>query len=394
MIDAVSLTFSGVAKQGRDGPSDVTELNNKALEIAAAIEEEVKGTLSGHAAGDEPTVRAEISFASGSLIVSGAVLVIYFSAGVLHEAAQQQLAEIIRMSVRRILVRYLAPYGFAGPDLELAVRREHTPAGARDPTLTLGRAATGLIAALLVVITLGVLLEDGALFLLYRTLVSAGPSRDTAAQQFRGGVSTNSLQTNQELYLQAIARAALKTPQQQLKLLPIDVTQPFVTFVSLSSSNPVDGGTLRRDTWVSLPSELHHACQGKRDPLLAIEQILGLPPYRNEMERQATNLWQFTVARSQVFRPCVSAADITTDHCNFDDIVGEAQESAFVLKQIWQSYRIGFGSVGYPFTGMGWSYNWDPASQDHVGISEYVVRHNAPVSEVKTLSPTEFCGAQ
>ena len=46
---------------------------------------------------------------------------------------------------------------------------------------------------------------------------------------------------------------------------------------------------------------------------------------------------------------------------------------------------------GYPFIGMGWTYNWNPYSKDHYGISEYVVKQGAPVQKVRVLTPQQFC---
>jgi hypothetical protein len=42
---------------------------------------------------------------------------------------------------------------------------------------------------------------------------------------------------------------------------------------------------------------------------------------------------------------------------------------------------------------MGWSYDWDPASPTHVGISEYVVKLGAPISNITATTPDRFCNA-
>ena len=42
---------------------------------------------------------------------------------------------------------------------------------------------------------------------------------------------------------------------------------------------------------------------------------------------------------------------------------------------------------------MGWTYDWDPASKTHRGVSEFVVKKTATVRHVRTMTPAELCGA-
>jgi hypothetical protein len=413
MINAIGFTFEGRV-QGDFSPGSVAELNQKAEDIAADIEQDIRLTLGRHGESSEP-VRVEIGFAQGSLIVTGMALVMFFAGDVLREGLQQELAAIVRMSIRRVLARALATYGTTGPNVTLTVTPQPTRAGTAGLPPAVGRTSVGMIIGLLSFIVVALFWQDSELHSFSRDLVDVvakhdgvplpkegGPARgtppgtgETPRQPPGAGLSTPSParppQKNLELYLQAIEDAAVKTPQGQVKLTPIATTP--VTLVTVNSSDPVENRALKRDTWVALAAELKQACRGKRDALLALEQILGLPPYRDEAERQSTSVFRFSLDATHLFRPCVSSPDIATDRCNFDDIVGSAQTSAFILKQMWQSYRIGFKNIGYPFTGMGWSYNWDPASPDHVGISEYIARQDAPVADVTRLRPEEFCGA-
>jgi len=73
----------------------------------------------------------------------------------------------------------------------------------------------------------------------------------------------------------------------------------------------------------------------------------------------------------------------------------------FVANQMWNVYRDGFPRTlksasdypftGYPFTGMGWSYNWDPDSATHVGVSEFVVPRCAVIKFLRATTPAAFC---
>lgn len=221
-----------------------------------------------------------------------------------------------------------------------------------------------------------------------------------------------------DLYEQSIHDSAVKRPSFRKTLTPIDASRPTVTVITLTrkadqpvrpdhpfrrgkgalalSLRPSAEGVLLADTWVSLPKELGPQCRGKPDARLALQMILGMPPQDGQWE-----LVQFDVAPKHVFRPCASGPDITTTSCSFRlptafasaaDRQAYLKTQQFVFEQIWSSFISGFPEPGYPFTGMGWTYNWDPASQDHVGISEYVVRKGSPVTSVKTVSPTAFCG--
>ena len=106
-----------------------------------------------------------------------------------------------------------------------------------------------------------------------------------------------------------------------------------------------------------------------------------------------------------MFRPCPGGTDVGAAQCTAGDLSAKLDHktTTFLLNQIWTSYRIGFTQAGgngetkprwgYPFTGMGWSYNWDPAASSPVGISEYVVRKGAPATVLEISTPEAFCGS-
>lgn len=111
----------------------------------------------------------------------------------------------------------------------------------------------------------------------------------------------------------------------------------------------------------------------------------------------------FTVPRASIFRPCPCGTDIAAPRCSAQGVAQDLDDGTarFFLNQLWTSDRIGFEKpdsgrdilpdFGYPYTGMGWSYEWDPASPTHVGVSEYVVRPGASVQNASAMSPDQFC---
>jgi hypothetical protein len=192
------------------------------------------------------------------------------------------------------------------------------------------------------------------------------------------------------VYQRSIAAAAVKRPDYVRTLQPIDASQPEVMVAHLQPYPTLDPS---RFLWVAPPGQLQALCRGRSDPLLALEEALGLPPDANSNYRVFT----FDVPPGDMFRPCASSPAINTTTCSVDvsaqGTPADAAAEHFVLKQMMDSYRIGFSSPGYPFTAMGWTYDWDPRSATHQGASEYVVRPGAVVSHVVSVDPATFCQA-
>jgi hypothetical protein len=70
----------------------------------------------------------------------------------------------------------------------------------------------------------------------------------------------------------------------------------------------------QRFTWVTFPGPLRELCRDKPDPLLTLQQALGLPP----VQRQDVWVFTFDVRPTDIFRPCASSPDITTTQCTMD----------------------------------------------------------------------------
>jgi len=228
----------------------------------------------------------------------------------------------------------------------------------------------------------------------------------TGAQSALAEPNQNSLV--EEAYREAVKQVAVKTPEfvKPVRLATIDEDLPAVTVIRLAKNDPAEEChgdpakecRLRNYTWVSLPAELLAHCRGKSDALLALQQVLGLPPYSDE-DKKTWALYQFTVRPSDMFRPCVSGARLTDLSCSNDLTNSSGEVRSFVFEQMWASYRAGFMQPGFPFTGMGWSYNWSTDSRDHVGISEFVVRRGASIFFRQSsmqfsmrMTPNQFCG--
>jgi len=241
--------------------------------------------------------------------------------------------------------------------------------------------------------------------------------------------------TPNDLYESSIAAAAVKRPDYQHKLETIDRSKATVKVATFRSPRPLPDKARTFDIWVALADQLRTACRGAADPVRRLQQILGLPPVA------ASNnvVTEIEVAPDDLFRPCVVEGGIAQDVCPLKFPEPPAADSAdrlqalqqtldqnndadarqkavkealdefkvlrsrydhlyFVTRQMWTSYRADFSSTtgsgpdyGYPFTGMGWTYDWSRRSRDHVGVSEFIVKREAAIKIVSDTKPADFC---
>ncbi len=215
-------------------------------------------------------------------------------------------------------------------------------------------------------------------FVIAAAFVAAGVA---AAAPSATASETTAAKSNADLYRDSIIAAAVKRPSYQKKLKPLDASKPRVKMITFHTKRSMPEGdansvlqtrgikTIKKtsggkgeiqyDTWVSIPAESSKACKGAKDPVLALEQILGMPPVAGDWV-----LDEFEVAPKDIFRPCASSPDITTKQCDLTlptefkskkekEAVKAAQ--AFVFVQMWTSFNVDFPKPGYPFTGMGWT---------------------------------------
>jgi hypothetical protein len=203
----------------------------------------------------------------------------------------------------------------------------------------------------------------------------------------------------QQIYEHAIKEASVRGPGWDAPLWPL-AQGPFS--VSTFTEDPaLDTQTLY--VWVAPTREVWQMCRGKHDPVLALQQILGLPPQKDPQPGHQWHIFVFEVDSLELFRPCPGGIDrnAPADHprCRLDselDPMLDAEFTHFLLQQWWSSHRatIEHGrdpELGYPWTGMGWTYDWDPASKTHRGVSEFVVKKSAVTRNVRTLTPLSFC---
>ncbi|GGF14926.1 hypothetical protein GCM10011611_20870 [Aliidongia dinghuensis] len=206
------------------------------------------------------------------------------------------------------------------------------------------------------------------------------------------------------LYEAAIRDAAVKQPADlEARLSPItSKNADVVTWAYDLDSHSVGKlvRTLGADVWITVAPDLKRRCAGLSGAALTLrlQQLLGLPP-DDATDRK---FFTFTVRSADLFRPCADPR-INTSACTLDvpesRHAGLAEATAaahdrFMLQQLLGSYRVGFDRPGYPFTALGYTYDWKPDSETHhVGLSEFVVRKGAIVRDVQEIDTAAYCAA-
>ncbi|HYH80986.1 MAG TPA: hypothetical protein VEX86_14390 [Longimicrobium sp.] len=182
-------------------------------------------------------------------------------------------------------------------------------------------------------------------------------------------------------------------------VLPLNAAVPdgngnvrVVTFTSYAGYT-AGTDTVTRDTWVTLVPEVSDSCNGFTGDLkLRLNQLLGLPPHAGD-----SLMVEMTVPASRLFRPVADPA-ITTRYPCGDTLQAGCGESFPVavspehvrwiadnLLTKWQDPN------GYPWTRLGYTYNWHPGSPRY-GASEYLVRRETVATGVTVQNVRAYCG--
>jgi len=185
-----------------------------------------------------------------------------------------------------------------------------------------------------------------------------------------------------------------------------DSTENIDTLMTLTSSNPVlkwktihgknyvlmasftnylkaypvgDSTTTTRETWMFVPGQMQYRLRSKMTPktdtILKLNEMLGLPPVSGY-----THIVQYWVQVDNAFRPAGSP-DVTVPKAS-----GTLSLNATPEYKLWFNAKIISSyfqpltgtQVYYPWTRMGYTYNWAPGS-NRVGVSEFVLNTNSGI---------------
>ena len=159
---------------------------------------------------------------------------------------------------------------------------------------------------------------------------------------------------------------------------------------TLSGAAAGDTVTAAEDVWVTVAPRLQRFCRSldrTGEALsLRLAQRLGLPP--DVDYTQFVELW---VRPADLVRPCPDP-EVSDRECERSAPVPTKHVRVSESHREWfrELKRTPYGPDGYPFTGLGYTYDWNPAT-DEVGPSEFVLRAEEG-AVIKARFPTEaYC---
>jgi hypothetical protein len=125
---------------------------------------------------------------------------------------------------------------------------------------------------------------------------------------------------------------------------------------------------------------------------LRLQQYLGLILNRNSNKTHFVEMW---VKAEDLSRPCINP-EINNSSCNVFPVPVPKTNS--ILYDIYKNSYTNDKKEYYPWTGLGYTYDWGNPKKPHVGASEFLINPTPakPVEvEVVSVTPTlEYCNNQ
>jgi hypothetical protein len=162
---------------------------------------------------------------------------------------------------------------------------------------------------------------------------------------------------------------------------------------TLSGAAAGDTVTASDDVWVTAVPTLRRFCRSLDRTGEALDrrlaQRLGLPP--DAGYTQFVELW---VRPADLVRPCPDP-EVSDRECERSPPIPSEHVRISASHREWfrTLRRTSYGPDGYPFTGLGYTYDWNPAT-DEVGPSEFVLRSGKPATVKARRSTAAYCRAE
>lgn len=213
--------------------------------------------------------------------------------------------------------------------------------------------------------------------------------------------ATNNLQAQ---YQQATVASAMHNLK-SVNLQPMPHSDKVEVTTWTTDNMPNGKQVLSDDNWVALTKQDYNSCKEfPRSTLgLNITQALGMPPLANYSKWHLVTMWVTvkqahmlrTVATKDkgnfshgIFRPCFSSPSISSNKCSYTLDPKNTKYDEWLLDLSNQQFKY---KGGYPWTGLGYTYNWNASAKSPVGLSEFIVTKGTEVDVVNTKSAADFC---
>ena len=142
--------------------------------------------------------------------------------------------------------------------------------------------------------------------------------------------------------------------------------------------------------WVTVAPDLQnwYAAQTKvGNPDKRLKQLLGLPP--NADKKYFVEFW---VRPQDLIRPCIDT-EVTDEACDLY-LKNGADANCEHLLWLHEQSRMSFADSTlynrYPFTQLGYTYDWHPRNKKHVGLSEFVIGKNKNIVVGTVFTTAEY----
>ncbi len=205
------------------------------------------------------------------------------------------------------------------------------------------------------------------------------------------------------LYVAAVERSAVYEEANVRPLRPLAYPMTALTLTNNPSWAVGQEGktvtlTNSYGTWVTVEPEVKEICKGyqRNEVIQKLHYLLGLQPAvpsdsNAKFVRVSIAQQKVGPTGGGVFRPCPDP-DPTKTACANTINGPQAFVSWFANQQVF-SYRKGpdLKQTGYPWTRLGYTYNWDPQASDIRGAQEYIVPGGTQVKVIEIVSPEEYC---
>lgn len=198
------------------------------------------------------------------------------------------------------------------------------------------------------------------------------------------------------VYVDAIYKSAVYEHEHVRELRPLVATDGAVLVVSMRTvALPKGKLTIAGDMWVTGVPEVRERCSAFTGNVVErLHELLGLPP---ATAGEPAFFSTMRVHANDLFRPAPDPRIDTRFPCDDEssDTCGNVfpdnatlEHRAWIARSMLGLHR---WPGGYPWTHLGYTYDWGGKGESAYGASEYIVRGGSQVEVVDAVSYTDYC---